>query len=175
MGLRKYQAYAITWSPPDNADSVMKRYKYLVDVFQYHMSYCAQHYIMYPEFAGTRLHFHGTLVFSDHIKFVRSIKHILSKIGYLCIKPLESLRDKIKWNCYCRKEWSDTQLILRLSKPILWCTTYRRRDNMLYVRDSIKERVIHRSQMLPKQDRVKYNENVNSIIDMLNMKPKDDI
>lgn len=79
-------------------------------------------FIIYPEFDEKgRLHYHGNITVNNTQK-VRLFKHAMCKmrsIGFVDLKPLESFNDKIKWICYCKKQWHIARSVLEIEKPIM--------------------------------------------------------
>lgn len=78
-------------------------------------------YIIFPEFANFRLHYHGIITMNP-TQFTRFNKHAIHKfrcIGFCHFKKLLTFKDKLKWIYYCRKEWHITQPILDIDIPIM--------------------------------------------------------
>lgn len=104
--------YSITISPPTVFCSVRHRLRILHDVIDPILRRIATSYILYPEFdSNKRLHFHGLLRGYDDIKY-HLTKWKLDKIGFTKVDILKSQKDRLRFICYCQKEWRKTTLVL---------------------------------------------------------------
>lgn len=123
-GNSKFGKFALTISPRDRTDVVSKfkdpnRLIYNMDADYIRKVFKIANlkdYIIYPEFAEGRLHYHGilTLSYHDHVTWYRSTLKRLTRIGFVDLKVLISMRDTIRWSLYMRKEWYITHNILCL-------------------------------------------------------------
>lgn len=115
--------FALTVSPKDRVDKYNKiEHIYIddVNIMRKYMKRCSSHYIVYPETdAVGRLHYHGIIEVSDKIKFVKQVIPALKRIGYVCLKPLDTLKDNISWILYCSKEWMITKDIVDIQQPLI--------------------------------------------------------
>lgn len=82
---------------------------------------CSKHYVIYPEFDSSgRLHYHGIMRIDDKIKWYKSVLPMLRKcLGFVCIKQINTIKDKINIILYITKDWSVTKEILYLEVPIM--------------------------------------------------------
>lgn len=112
-GLDSETTYAITLSPPfvaNRPDWLWQEYRPIIDEL---IRPLCKSYIMYTEFSNEgRMHFHGVLHGYDKIKYYRTKYKIHRAIGFSCIKPLISFKDKLQWMLYCQKGYRLTTQVL---------------------------------------------------------------
>lgn len=110
--------YALTISPPSRPQA--PRYLYNDDkpFIQKQLNRCSNRYIMYPEFSiDGRLHYHGIIYLDTYSSWGYVKATITKNLGFSCIKPLKTFKDKLGWLLYCQKEERST-----MPAPIMYHT-----------------------------------------------------
>lgn len=80
------------------------------------------YYILYPEITETgRLHFHGVITVTNEVKWKKETIQWLNKIGFIKLENFykNGFTGKLRWMCYCRKEFHQTQQVLDIKQPIV--------------------------------------------------------
>jgi len=133
---------AFTWSPANYLQKVnpQESYKLHTPVLR-RLTQCCQSLQIYPEcFVNGGLHYHGTLVINDKIKWYASVLPHIKHNGFVVIKP----KPDNGWLKYISKDWDTMSAVLQLDKPLDLMTlkTKLRRDkkcNIHLVRPSTLE------------------------------------
>lgn len=114
---------ALTISPPDRETRYAKNTHIFTDdaqIINRLLRQCCSRWIIYPELdLSGRLHYHGMIVFKDVVKYYKSVRYSLQKMGYVCIKPIKSFKDRLGWIIYMSKQWGYTKDILNIDRPIM--------------------------------------------------------
>lgn len=113
---------ALTISPPQRLVGKKHLFKSQLELYnsdkhaiQFALTDVSNEYEIYPEFDLTgRLHYHGTIILKDKIKWYKKACQQLKNIGYICVK--DNVNDG--WNQYILKEWETTKAVLEIDSPI---------------------------------------------------------
>lgn len=110
---------ALTVSPPYRIQG--PRYCYNDDMnFLKFIRLCSKHFIIYPELSrSSRLHYHGLILISDHIKYHKKIVPALKRMGHVKIDPIRTFADHLRWLLYIRKEWETSRYVVKAASPLL--------------------------------------------------------
>lgn len=122
MALRKkitHEIYALTLSPPirhGDAEYLYSGDKFLMRKI---LNRCTDHYMVYPEFDdSTRLHYHGTIIVKDIIKFHKHTKKMLkAHFNFIKLSKLKTFKDHLIWTYYMRKDWGINKVLF--NRPVL--------------------------------------------------------
>lgn len=121
--------YAITISPPQRIGQPYaivgnRQYHYITQKQIFHDDYriligalrgSVSKCKIYPEISDNgRLHYHGTVVVKDYVKWKKRGLTRLTRLGFIKVKPSPNE----KWGEYCKKEWEQTKEVLDLEQPI---------------------------------------------------------
>lgn len=87
-------------------------------------------FVLYPEWRHTtgHIHYHGTIIIKDMIKYFKSTLPALKGLGFILIKKID---DKDKWDKYCTKEKYIAEGILGIKLPISCQLEYKPNQNRL--------------------------------------------
>lgn len=114
--------WAFTLSPPSSyyvtpymlyEDKILKLHKLL--------SKSCESFMIYPEYQQytSRLHFHGVIKVKDIIKWHKSTRRHLSRMGFVHCKGLVTHDDRLRWSIYMQKEFGLTKQILGIDQPMM--------------------------------------------------------
>jgi len=107
---------AFTWAPASHMQrkDPIEGYKIHTPVLK-RLTTCCSALKIYPEcFVNGGLHYHGTLVISDKIKWYASVLPNLKYSGFVVIKQ----RPDDGWLKYISKDWDVMSAVLQLDKPL---------------------------------------------------------
>lgn len=117
--------WAFTLSPPPNYH-ITPYMLYEDKILQLHklLSKSCESFMIYPEYQQytSRLHFHGVIKVKDMIKWHKSTRRQLSRMGFVHCKGLITHEDRLKWSVYMKKEFGLTRQILGIEQPMMKMT-----------------------------------------------------
>lgn len=121
---------AITISPPLRIGKVEDLYTHDCEEIRKIIRLWGSSFILYPEFAEGRLHYHGVIHQIDYVRIARN-RGSINRVGYAVLKnltpqnwgdvpiitPDHKLCNKIStnrlsWICYCQKSWKFSTRVL---------------------------------------------------------------
>ncbi len=103
--------YGITISPKYRTIDPDILYNEDMRIIRRWMNRFSSHYVIVPEFAEltARLHYHGTVIIADMIKFYKTKYRIDKEIGFVKIDLLKTFKDHLRWNIYIYKNYWKTR------------------------------------------------------------------
>lgn len=117
--------WAFTLSPPPNYH-ITPYMLYEDKILQLHklLSKSCESFMIYPEYQKytSRLHFHGVIKLKDLIKWHKSTRRQLARMGFVHVKGLLTFEDRFKWAHYIKKEWGISKTLLGIDQPMMKLT-----------------------------------------------------
>ncbi len=116
MALEKKIAF--TWNPDPKQVREHINPLWTLNEHTYHLmklKRCCKEVNLYPEYcASGKLHWHGSLVIKDQVKWFKSILPYFKYRGYVCVK----LEFSAEWTKYIQKNKVDMEKILEIQLPL---------------------------------------------------------
>lgn len=122
---------ALTISPPTSYLTPSFNYNDEITYLVKTIKRFSKHYIIYPELDDSaRLHYHAIMQITDNIKYYKSGMTSLRKLprqvtnyntvkqAFICVKPIKTFIDHLKWLMYIRKNWQITSEVLGILEPV---------------------------------------------------------
>lgn len=114
--------FALTISPPQRPER--SSFLFVDDVCSIRkcLNKASSHYMLVPEFTleDARLHYHGVVRVDDPIKWFKSVRKNLNKIGFVKTVPINGNKSHLGWLCYCYKNWHISKEALRIEAPVMY-------------------------------------------------------
>lgn len=131
--------YALTISPPQRPER--SSFLFVDDICSIRkvLNKVSHHYMLVPEytFEDARLHYHGVVRVDDPIKWFKSSRKALNKIGFIKTVPIQGKNAHLGWLCYCYKNWHLAKAVLGLEAPIFYHRVSRKKPLVVVKRKTI--------------------------------------
>lgn len=113
--------HALTISPPPSFLHKIELHIKLSTIIERFLRNCSKAYAIFPElqFSTARLHYHCVFRLDNEVSYLKKY-HTIAKLGYVHVKKLLTVKDKMKWIVYLHKDAHLTRGVLfPLPVPII--------------------------------------------------------